>query len=153
MGLVSNESSFKNVSDWKKFSSVLNWFDYKTSKRKVSLKWLTSSVRRKKTQRNSSDRISLISWMRYMNQWRSLWRQWLPLVKVTPSIGSRNLMTHAFNGEQINVFVRWPKTFALGGIYLSAYKIINLQETSRTEFGQQMRSLANCPRTCLWIVF
>ena len=27
------------------------------------------------------------------------------------------------------------------------------EETSRTEFGQQMRSLANCPRTCLWIVF
>ena len=25
--------------------------------------------------------------------------------------------------------------------------------TSRTEFGQQMRSLANCLRTCLWIVF
>ena len=23
------------------------------------------------------------------------------------------------------------------------------KETSRTEFGQQMRSLANCPRTCL----
>ena len=22
-------------------------------------------------------------------------------------------------------------------------------KTSRTEFGQQMRSLANCPRTCL----
>ena len=27
------------------------------------------------------------------------------------------------------------------------------RETSRTEFGQQMRSLANCPRTCLSIVF
>ena len=25
--------------------------------------------------------------------------------------------------------------------------------TSRTEFEQQMRALANCPRNCLWIVF
>ena len=25
-------------------------------------------------------------------------------------------MTQAFNGEQMNVFVRWPKTFALGGM-------------------------------------
>ena len=28
-------------------------------------------------------------------------------------------------------------------------KITNFVITSRTEFGQQMRSLANCPRTCL----
>ena len=29
--------------------------------------------------------------------------------------GDRNLIIQAFDGEQINVFVRWPKTFALGG--------------------------------------
>ena len=32
-------------------------------------------------------------------------------------------------------------------------KVIENIETSRTEFEQQMRSLGNCPRTCLWIVF
>ena len=37
------------------------------------------------------------------------------MVKVTPSTGNRILMTLAFNGEQMNVFVRWPMTFALGG--------------------------------------
>ena len=38
-------------------------------------------------------------------------------MKATSSIGEKNLMTLALAGEQMNVFVRWPKTFALGGTH------------------------------------
>ena len=69
----------------------------------------------KKSRRNSSDIIPRMSWISYMDQYRSLWRQWLLQVEVTPSTRDRNLMTLAPDGEQMNFIVRWTKTFALGG--------------------------------------
>ena len=69
----------------------------------------------KKSCRNSSDMIPRMSWISYMDQYRSLWRQWLLQVEVTPSTRDRNLMTLAPAGEQMNFIVRWTKTFALGG--------------------------------------
>ena len=85
---------------------------------------LSGSVRQsrewKKSRRNSSDMIPRMSWTSYMDQYRSLWRQWLLQVEVTPSTRDRNLMTLAPDGEQMNFIVRWTKTFALGGTHGAA---------------------------------
>ena len=114
--LVLNESSFKYLWDNMMFQMLLiNSIMIDLNEKFVLSGSVHQSWEWKKSRRNSSDMIPRMSWISYMDQYRSLLRQWLLQMEVTPSTRDRNLMILAPDGEQMNFIVGWTKTFALGG--------------------------------------